>query len=197
MRSWEALSIRFARPRVLADHIEEELVDAGVVGELGVEGGGEDVAGADEGGEAVAGGEGLDRGAGAGDARGADEDHFERAAGEGGVGGEDGGVDLAAVGVALDGDVEGGEGALRRMLDLGGEQDGAGAGGEGWGGLDVGLQDFKKAIALEESEHGGGFAAGHNEAIETGELVRGANQPGGRAERGEGADVRVVGALKS
>ena len=71
---------------LLADDVEEELVDAGVVGELGVEGGGEDVAGADEGGVAVAGGEGLDAGAGAGDAGGADEDHLDGAAGEGGFG---------------------------------------------------------------------------------------------------------------
>ena len=67
---------------MIADEGEEELVNAGVGGELGVECGGEDVAGADEGGEAVAGGEGFDRGAGAGDARGADEDHLQRRAGE-------------------------------------------------------------------------------------------------------------------
>jgi len=49
-----------------------------VVGELRVEGGGEDIAGANQSGEAVAGGEGLDRGACAGDSRGADEDHLQR-----------------------------------------------------------------------------------------------------------------------
>ena len=44
-----------ARGCLGADDVEEELVDAAVVGELGVEGGGEDVAGADEDGDAVAG----------------------------------------------------------------------------------------------------------------------------------------------
>ena len=61
-------------------------MDAGVGGEFRVEGGGEEMAGADQGGVAVAGGEGFDGGAGAGDARGADEDHLERAAGERGFG---------------------------------------------------------------------------------------------------------------
>ena len=134
-----------------ADEGEEELVDAGVGGELGVEGGGEDVAGADEGGEAVAGGEGLDRGAGAGDARGADEDHLQRRAGERGGRGEDGGVDLAAVGVALDGDVERGERALRGGFDARGQQDGPGAGAEGGRGADVGLEELEEAVAVEEA----------------------------------------------
>ena len=93
---------------------------------------------ADEDGEAVTGGEGFDIGSGVGDAGGADEDHFEGAAGEFGWRGEDGGVDLAAIGVALDGDVEGGEGGLRGVLDVFGEEDGACAGAEGWGGLDEG-----------------------------------------------------------
>ena len=81
-------------------------------------------------GRAVAGGEGFDAGAGTGDAGGADEDHLERAAGEGGFGGEDGGVVLAAVGVALDRDVEYAEGRLGRVAHFLGEEDAAGAGAE-------------------------------------------------------------------
>src|SRR5580704_6534026 len=118
----------------LADEVEEELVDAGVGAEFGVEGGGEEMAFADEDGEAFAGGEGFDAGAGMGDARGANEDHLEWAAFERGWGGEDGGVDLAAVGVALDGDVECGKGFLRGVLYVFREKDGAGAGAEGGGG---------------------------------------------------------------
>ena len=151
-------------------------MDAGVGAEFGVEGGGEEMAFADEDGEAVAGGEGFDVGAGAGDAGGADEDHLEWAAGELGRGGEDGGVDLAAVGVALDGDVEGGEGRLRGILDVLGEQDGAGAGAEGRRGLDEGLEGVEEAVALEEFEEGGGFAAGDDEAVEIGEFGWGADE---------------------
>ena len=79
------------------------------------------------------------------DARGADEDHLQRAAGEGGLRGEDGGVDLAAVGVALDGDVECAERALRRVFDCG-EQDGSGAGAEGGRGADVVWRISKKPL---------------------------------------------------
>src|SRR5258708_30098493 len=89
----------------------------------------------DEDREAVAGGEGFDVWAGVGDAGGANEDHLEGAAFECCRGGEDGGVDLAAVGVALDGDVEGGEGFLRGVFYVLGEEDRAGAGAEGWRGV--------------------------------------------------------------
>ena len=106
----------------VADKIQEELMNAGVRRKLGVECGGHQMAGADENGEAVAGGEGFDAGTGEADAGGADEDHLERAAGQGGLLGADGGVDLAAVGIAFDGDVQGGEGFLRGAFDAGGEQ---------------------------------------------------------------------------
>jgi hypothetical protein len=67
---------------VFADDVQEELVDARVGGELRVKGSGEDVAVADEDREAVAGGEGLYSRTNSADARGADEDHLQRRAGE-------------------------------------------------------------------------------------------------------------------
>src|SRR5260370_26101271 len=137
-----------------ADEVEEELVDAGVEAEFGVEGGGEEMAFADEDGEAVAGGEGFDVGAGAGDAGGADEDHLEWGAFEGCGGGEDGGGDLAAVCVAFDGDVEGGEGFLGGVLYVLCEEDGAGAGAEGGGGFDEGVKRVEEAVAFGEFEEG-------------------------------------------
>ena len=77
-----------------------------------MEGGGQDAALAYQRGEAVAPSDHFDARAGGDDARSADEDHLQRAAGEGGCGGHDGRVDLAAIGVALDGGVEPAEGAL-------------------------------------------------------------------------------------
>ena len=171
-------------------------MDAGVGAEFGVEGGGEEVAFADEDGEVVAGGEGFDVGAGAGDAGGADEDHLEWAAGEFCRLGEDGGVDLAAVGVALDGDVEGGEGFLRGVFYVLCEKDRAGAGAEGWGGFDEGLEGVEEAVTLEEFEEGGGFAAGDDEAVEIGELGWGADELCGDAESGEGFGVGFECALQ-
>ena len=154
-----------------------------------MEGGGEDVAFANEDREVVAGGEGFDFGAGAGDARGSDEDHFEWTAGEFCRLGKDGGVDLAAVGVALDGDVEGGERFLRRVLYVFCEEDCTGAGAKGWGGGDEGFESGEEAVALEEFEEGGGFAAGDDEAIEVFEFGRCADEFGRDAERGEGFRV--------
>jgi len=150
---------------MVTNEVQEELVNAGVVAELGMKSGGEDVTLTDEHGVCFARGEGFDGCAGAGDAGGADEDHLEGAAGESGVGVEDGGVDLAAVCVSLDGDVEGAEGFLGGVLDVCGEEDGTSARAEGGGGLDEGLEGIEEVVALKEFEHGGGFAAGHDEAV--------------------------------
>lgn len=78
----EAFSVCLKASFVLAHDGEEELVDSRIVGELRMEGCGEDIAGADEGGEAVAGGKRFDAGAGGADARRADEDHLQRATGQ-------------------------------------------------------------------------------------------------------------------
>ncbi len=166
---------------VVTNQIQEEFVDAGVVAEFGVEGGSEDVALTDEDRVRFTGGQGFYGCAGAGDAGGADEDHLEGAAREFGVGVEDGGIDLAAVRVALDGDVEGGEGFLGGVLDVRGEENGSGAGSKGWGGLDEGLEGIEEVVALEEFEHGGGFAAGHDEAVNAFEVGGEADELGGCA----------------
>src|SRR6266568_8005332 len=184
---------------MVANEVQEELVDPEVVAQLGMEGCGEESALADEDWVVVAGGEGFDLGTGAGDAGGADEDHLEWAALEFGGGGEDGGVDLAAVGVALDGDVECGEGFLRWVRDFFGEEDRAGAGAEGRGAADEGLEGVEEVVALEELEHGGGLAAGHDEAVDfwwAGEVFRGADEFWGGSEGLQGLDVRSVCALE-
>jgi hypothetical protein len=63
-------------------------------------------------------------------------------------------------------------------------------------GAGPGFQDFEEAVALEEFEHGGGFAAGHDEAVEAFEVLRCADEASGGAERGEGLHMRVIGALQ-
>jgi hypothetical protein len=135
--------------------------------------------------EAVALSEHLDARAGLRDARGADEDHLQRAAGEGGLGGDDGGVDLAAVGVALDNGVEDAEAALRRVLDFTRQQNRSGAGAEdGLAGAEL-LQGLEEAVLLQEFEDGGGFAAGQHEAIQAGKLAGLAHFNGRGAGLGE------------
>ncbi len=150
---------------------DEELVDAAVLGELGVEGGGEDLALADQGWVAVAAGEDFNAGSNGDDARCADEDHFKRTAGESCFGGDDCGINLAAVGVALDGCVEEAKRALGGGEDFAGEQDSTGAGAEdGLDGAEL-PQLFKETVLLEKAEHGGGFAAGQHQSVDGGEFA--------------------------
>ncbi len=56
---------------------------------------------------------------------------------------------------------------MRGVLYVFCEEDGAGAGAEGWRGFDEGLEGVEEAAALEEFEEGGGFAAGDDEAVES------------------------------
>lgn len=140
-------------------------MDAEVGGHFGVEGGGHGSSLPDEDGVFVAGGEDFDGRAGAFDARGADVDLFEGATGEFGFGGEDGGVDLAAVGVAGDGDVEDSEAGLFGVCDLLGQEDAAGAGAEDGTRADE-LAERRKAFVAKEFENGRGFAAGDDEAFD-------------------------------
>jgi hypothetical protein len=172
-----------------------------------VEGGGQQIFFADEGGGVVAFGEDFDSRAGFHDPWGTDVDHLERSAWEFGVGGDDGAVDLASVGVALDGGVEDGEAFLRGIEDFLGQKDAAGAGTEGRLLADEALEGIEEAVAGEELEEGGGFAAGNDEAVNVGQLFRLADEDGfgsGVAEgccvgieislNGEDADDRFFGA---
>jgi hypothetical protein len=174
---------------IRGDSIEKCLVDARVGRKLGVEGGGEQVALADEYGSVIASGENFDAGAHARDARGADEDHLDGTAGQGSRPGQDGGVDLASVGVAFHRDVERGQRRLRRVQDVFGEQDDAGAGSEGGRPADEGIEDLEEAVALQVLEEGGGFAAGDDEPVDGAlafvaeQLVRPADEDGDGAER--------------
>ena len=161
-----------------------------------MEGGGEDVAFTDEDRKVVAGGESFDLRAGVSDAGGTYEDHLEWAAGEFCRLGEDGGVDLAAVGVALDGDVKDSEGFLRRVQHVSCQENCSGAGAEGWRGCDEGFEGSEEAVALEEFEEGSGFAAGDDEAVQIDEFGWGADEFCRRAESSEGFGVGFECALE-
>ena len=181
---------------VFADDVEEELVYTPVVGELGMEGRGQQVAGADEHGVIVATGKDLDARAKTADARRADENHLYGAAGERSFGVEDDGVVLAAIGVALDVDVEDPEAALGRVGDVLREEDAAGAGAEDGLGMDKGVQRIVKAGALEMLEKSAGLTAGEDEGIQDCELLGFADEVRGSAELGEALRVDVEGALQ-
>ena len=171
-------------------------MDAGVGRELGMKGGGEQVAFFDQNGRAIAGSEDLNVGTDPGDARRADEDHLERTAGKGGRGRENGGVDLPTIGVALDRDVEGAEGSLSWVLDVLRKQDAAGAGSEGGMVADEVGEGIVESVAFQVSQEGGGLAAGDDEAVEAGELIRAADEYHFSSELTEHGGMNVKGALK-
>lgn len=177
------------------DQIDEELMDAAIGGELGMEGCGHGFALPDQNGKAFALSQNFDFGAGQNYSRGADEDGFERATWQCCVEGEDGGVALGSVGVAFDGYIEDAEAALVRVADFAGEENGAGAGAEDRFLLGEGFQGIEEAIAVEEFEHGGGLAAGEDEGIEVFEGFGGFDQRGLRAGFFESGGMAFVVAL--
>jgi hypothetical protein len=85
---------------------------------------------------------------------------------------------------------------LGGVLDLGGKEDSSGTGAEGGGLFDEGFEDVEEVIAFEELEHGGGLAAGHDEAVDAFEVCRGADEFGGCTEEAEGLGVGLVCALQ-
>ena len=76
------------------------------------------------------------------------------------------GVDLPAVGVALDGRVEYAEAALRWMQHFARQQDAAGAGGETGRCCGKLAERGKESVLLKELEHSRRFAAGNDESVE-------------------------------
>ena len=99
------------------------------------------------------------------DARSTNENHLQRFAGKGRGRDENGGVDLAPVGVAFDDDVECSEAALGGVADVAGKQDGSGAGAEGGFGVGEGCERVKEVAAgrvrtFKKFKDRGGFAAG-------------------------------------
>ena len=104
-------------------------MDAGVVGEFGVEGGGHGFPLANGYGVVPFCREDFDAFADVLDFGSADEYHFDGRGAEEAF--ADGAVDLASVSVAADADVECAEAFLLWVLDFGGEEDGPGACAEG------------------------------------------------------------------
>jgi hypothetical protein len=76
------------------------------------------------------------------------------------------------------------------------EQNCAGAGAEGWGGFDEGLQGVEEAVAFEEFEEGGGLAAGDDQAVDICEFGWSADEFGCDTEGSERFSVGFKGALQ-
>ena len=157
--------------------LQERLVDAGIVREFGVESCGHGSSLPDRDWVCTVGGENFDAGADAGNPGGTDEDHFQRRVSE--LFAErwlqklalaDGAVDLAAVGVAADGDVDGAKAGLGGILDVFRQQNRTGAGSEGRFQADE-LLEFFETFRAEQFQKGATFPAGNYQAVDMVELL--------------------------
>ncbi len=140
-------------------------MDAGIVGEFRVEGGGHGSSLPDGDGSFVTAFRGEDFHAFTDmlDFGSADENHLQRGIAEETL--ADGAVDLASVGVAADTDVDGAEAFLLRILDFGGQKDCAGTGAEGGLGMDELFQLFESGVA-QQLQEGARLAARDHEAVD-------------------------------
>ena len=139
-------------------------MDAGVVGEFGVEGGGHGSSLPNSDGSLIAafGGQDFNAFSDMLDFGSADENHLQWGIAEETL--ADGAVDLASIGVAADANIEGAEASLLRILYFCGEENCAGAGAKGGLGVNEFFQLFESAVAQELQERAR-LAAGDHEAV--------------------------------
>jgi hypothetical protein len=152
-----------------AHQVEKDLVDARVVGELGMESGGHGPSLPNGHGSFIAAFSGEDFNALSHvlDFWGADEDHFQRriARFQDQPTLADGAVDLASVGVAADADVKGAEAFLLGIFDFRSKENGAGTGAERRLGVHELLQLLESGLAQEFQECAR-FAARDDETVD-------------------------------
>jgi hypothetical protein len=167
-------------------------VDGGVAGELGVEGGGKDVALLDERGLALMLGEDSDAGGDFFDDRAANEYHFEWIFLEGAGTEEDVAGQLAAVAIAKNGHVEEFEGILCGIFHVRGKEDGASTSAKDGAAIGGEIANgVIESLFLEELELGCAFAAGKDEAVAVLKVGDGADLDGVRSELVEHSGVRL------
>ncbi len=176
-------------------------MDARVGGEFGVEGGGHDSSLPDSYGIIAIGGEDFHAGTDTFNLWGADEDHFERRGS--GLAVEsaqkftftNGAIELAAVGVAADADIDGAEAGLLGIFDFCRQQDCAGAGAEG--GLHAHeLFQLFEAVFAQQFKERARFTSGDHEAVDFIELLGPLDECNVSAQLLEAAAVSIEIALQ-
>ena len=106
-------------------------------------------------------------------------------------------VALAPVAVALDGDVHGGEAALPRVEDLGGQQDRPGAGAEDRAaGGGEGAQGLPEPEGVHQLDEGGALAPGDDEGVEARQLIHLAHRRAAGAQAAQDPRVGLEVALQ-
>src|SRR5712691_8382735 len=159
----------------LGDHVAEMAMDGRIVGQLGVEGGDEHEPALRHHRLAPVLGQRLYVGTETPDARRADEDHLDRDATtiERGDTPSLEGLALAAIGIALDANVDETEGELARVVHVSCQQDEPGARAEDRLALGVVLLERREEPpGLDQLEQGRTLAAGNDETVDVPELLR-------------------------
>ena len=159
------------------------LVDGWVVGEFGVKRGGEEISLLYQSRLAIVPGEHGNFRSNAFDHRPTDENHFQRLLLQGGWAEENITRELAAIAIAENRHVHEGERGLRRIFDVGCEQNRSRAGAENGVAIGGELADgVVEALFLEELELRGALASGKNDAVAAIKILYGADFDGVRAE---------------
>lgn len=156
-------------------HLQEIAMDGEGIGEFGMEAASEEVTLPKQYGIFSMAGEDVNLGGAFDHPRSADEasiDHFLIPQGDGRLEG----IDLSAIGVALDGDVDGAEGALIASLDAFGEQNHSRTGAENGFRLNKRLQTDAEVGIREVVEHGGGLSSGNDEGGARGKIFCGTDE---------------------
>jgi hypothetical protein len=175
------------------DKVEERPVNAGVGTEFGVEGGGHRLALANYDGILALGSQNLYTRPKAFDSGCTYENHFDRCVTEQPF--PDGAVDLAAIGVAANVDVDRAQSELFGILNFLGKENRASAGAKGWFQAHKIFQLFETCLA-EQLEECAGFPAGDHEAVDGIELLGFLDQHDSGAEFFQALAVGVEVALE-
>ncbi len=139
-------------------------------------------------------GQHLDTFADALDAWRADEDHLQRLAAKRACRFYNRGIDLPAISVAADGHVDGIQSRLMRILHLPRQQDGAGAGAEGWLNVHEIIQ-LPESFLFQQLQKCARFPTRNHESIDGVELFRLAHQYDLRPKLFQAAAMRIEIAL--
>jgi hypothetical protein len=159
------------------------LVNGGIIGKFGMEGGGEKIVFLDQRRLAGMASEYRDARTDAFDNGTADENHFERIFFQGAGAKENIAGELAAVAVSEDGHVEKAERGLRGIVNMSGKENCAGTSAEnGVTGVGEFADGVVQAFFAEELKLRGGFAAGKDQAVAGFQIVDCADLDGVGAE---------------
>lgn len=150
---------------MLPHQIYEQLMNATIFGKFGMEGRRHPRALANQDREAIPFGQHLNPFAHSADPRCTDVHHLQRSTRKFCLLQANSAIDLAAIGIAFDADIQDAETLLHRVGDLFCQKDATCAGSEGWFLSDKLPQRIQESVALQKLEKSGRFSTGEYQTI--------------------------------